>query len=216
MDVRFDHGRNRLPAVVRDLTMKDMAMQWMAHHGYWGIFSLLVLGIVGLPIPDEWLLTLAGYFVFKQTFRFVPTLASAFLGSACGITLSYVLGRTFGTFLLVHYGSKFRITHDDVDRVHAWFRKIGRWTLTFGYFIPGVRHLTAYVAGASELEVPVFVAFAYLGGLLWSLTFIAVGYYLGEESRRISEIIHHVGQVSAVVGVVVIGAYIIVRRQRRA
>src|SRR5215475_8518041 len=195
--------------------MRELAIHWVSQHGYVGIFSLLVLGIVGIPVPDEWLLALSGYFVFNHTFRLGPTLAAAFLGSTCGITISFVLGRTFGTYLLVHYGSKFRITHDDVDRVHRWFRRMGRWTLTFGYFVPGVRHLTAYVAGATELEVPVFIAFAYLGGLLWSLTFIAAGYYLGEESRRISEIIHHVGQVTAIVGVVVIGAYIIVRRQRR-
>ncbi len=194
--------------------MKEVALQWVVHHGYTGIFSLLVLGIVGLPIPDEWLLTAAGYFVFNHTFRFLPTLMAAFLGSICGITLSYLLGRTFGTYLLVRYGARFRVGHDDVERVHNWFRGIGHWTLTFGYFVPGVRHLTAYVAGASEVELPIFVFFAYVGGFIWSLTFIAAGYLLGEESRAVSELIHNVSLVVALIVACVAVTYVVVRRQR--
>jgi membrane protein DedA with SNARE-associated domain len=194
--------------------MKEAALQWIAHHGYLGIFSLLVLGIVGLPIPDEWLLTLAGYFVFNHTFRFVPTLTAAFLGSACGVTLSYALGRTFGSYLLERYGKTFHIGKKQVDGVHLWFRRIGRWALTFGYFIPGIRHLTAYVAGATDLEAPVFAFFAYLGGLIWCLTFITAGYWLGEESREISDLLHHAGIIAAafVIGAAVIYAF--VRKQR--
>src|SRR5262245_16285904 len=170
--------------------MKEAAVHWVTQHGYAGIFSLLVLGVVGLPIPDEWVLTLAGYFVFNRTFRLAPTLAAAFLGSICGITLSYILGRTFGTYLLVRYGKKFGIGHAEVERVHRWFRHAGHWTLTFGYFVPGVRHLTAYVAGATKLEVPIFALFAYFGGLLWSLTFITAGYYLGERWNQLSDAVH--------------------------
>jgi membrane protein DedA with SNARE-associated domain len=194
--------------------MKEAAILWVSHHGYVGIFSLLVLGIVGLPVPDEWLLTLAGYLVFKGTLAFAPTLAAAFLGSVCGITLSFILGRTFGTFLLVRYGLRFGIGHGDVERVHGWFRRIGRWALTFGYFVPGVRHLTAYVAGATELEIPVFAAYAYTGGFIWSLTFILAGYYLGEQWTRISESLHSAGLLTAVV----VSAIVIVwffRRRRR-
>ena len=194
--------------------MKEAAIHWVSQHGYVGLFSLLVLGIVGLPVPDEWLLTLSGYFVFNHTFRLGPTLAAAFLGSTCGITISYVLGRTFGTYLLVHYGSRFRITHDDVERVHSWFRKMGRWTLTFGYFVPGVRHLTAYVAGATELEFPVFALYAYLGGFLWSVTFISAGYYLGEQWGRLIETVHHTGVVAAVIAFSILGVYAYYRRRR--
>src|SRR6476660_2389894 len=156
--------------------MRETLFHWVALHGYVGLFSLLVLGIVGLPVPDEWLLTLCGYFVYTATFRFLPTLIAAFTGTACGITISYILGRTLGTFVLVRYGSRFGITQREVDRVHRWFQGIGHWTLTFGYFVPGVRHLTAYVAGATKLEPPVFAGFAYSGGLIWSLTFISLGY----------------------------------------
>ncbi len=50
-----------------------------------------------------------------------------------------------------------------MEKAHAWFRRAGHWSLTFGYFIPGVRHFTAYAAGMSELEYPPFALFAYGG-----------------------------------------------------
>jgi membrane protein DedA with SNARE-associated domain len=194
--------------------MKQTIFYWVSHHGYAGLFSLLVLGIIGLPVPDEWLLTLCGYFVFRNTFRFVPTLAAGFLGSICGITVSYALGRTLGTLVLVRYGARFRITQHEVDRVHQWFKGIGHWTLTFGYFVPGVRHLTAYVAGASGVELPVFVGFACAGGFLWSLSFISLGYFLGERWESISDLVHHTGLLLAVLGAAGIGVYVWRRRNR--
>src|SRR5215469_12678002 len=99
--------------------MRETLLHWVALHGYIGLFSLLVLGIVGLPVPDEWLLTLCGYFVFKGIFQFLPTVTSAFLGSTCGITVSYSLGRTLGPCLLLKYGRIFRITQREIDVVHA-------------------------------------------------------------------------------------------------
>jgi membrane protein DedA with SNARE-associated domain len=165
--------------------MKELAFHWITQHGYAGIFSLLIFGIVGLPVPDEWLLTFSGYLVFKQTLMFVPTFGAAFLGSSCGITVSYTLGRIFDTYVLLKYGSYVHITPERLERVHSWFERRGRWTLPAGYFIPGVRHLTGYVAGASELRFSTFAVFAYTGAFCWAAVFITLGYFLGEEWNRV-------------------------------
>src|SRR5450759_4322415 len=134
--------------------MEQQVLAWIAQYGYLAIFSLLVLGIVGLPVPDETLLTFTGYLVFQGALSLPLVFLSGFAGSACGITLSYVLGRTFGLKLIHRYGRYLGITEDRVEKAHAWFRRAGHWSLTFGYFIPGVRHFTAYAAGMSELEYP--------------------------------------------------------------
>ena len=55
-----------------------------------GDFFLLVLGIVGLPVPDETLLTFSGYLVYQGHLSLPLTFLSGFAGSACGITLSYL------------------------------------------------------------------------------------------------------------------------------
>lgn len=159
--------------------------QWLIRYGYAGIFLGLVLGIVGLPIPDETLLTLSGYLAFRGDFRLLPTCAVGFFGSACGITISYLLGRVVGLRLDGRLGRILHLEAKTLERVHAWFARGGKWILLFGYFIPGVRHFTAIVAGSSKLEVPAFALFAYSGALLWSLTFISIGYRFGGEWNRV-------------------------------
>jgi len=195
--------------------MREAAFQWIIHHGYAGIFSLLVFGIVGLPVPDEWLLTFSGYLVFKNTLSFVPTLGAAFLGSACGITFSYALGRIFDTYVLIKYGRVFHLTPQRLARVHAWFERRGRWTLLVGYFIPGVRHLTGYVAGASELDFANFALFAYTGAFCWAAVFITLGYALGEQWNRVLQSLHET-KILIIVAVIGIAAgYILIEYLRR-
>jgi membrane protein DedA with SNARE-associated domain len=158
---------------------------WIAHYGYIAIFFLLVLGIVGLPVPDETLLTFTGYLAYKNNLHLGPAFAAALLGSMCGITVSYGLGRSAGLFVIHHYGRFFRVTQQDLDRVHAWFDRFGSWMLVGGYFIPGVRHFTAVIAGTSKLEFRLFSIFAYSGALIWTSTFIALGYCFGEKWSQV-------------------------------
>src|ERR1035437_6564797 len=120
--------------------MEQQVLAWIAQYGYLAIFSLLVLGIVGLPVPDETLLTFTGFLVFQGHLSLPLAVLSGFAGSACGTPLSYVLARTFGLKFIHRYGRYLRITEDHVEKAHAWFRRPGHWSLTFGYFIPGVRH----------------------------------------------------------------------------
>jgi membrane protein DedA with SNARE-associated domain len=161
--------------------LEQHVLAWITQYGYAAIFVLLVLGIVGLPVPDETLLTFTGYLIYKG--HLSPPLAfiSALTGSASGITVSYTLGRVFGMALIHRFGKYLHVTPERLDRAHAWFERIGHWALTLGYFIPGVRHLTAYAAGISSLEPPRFALFAYTGSLLWVSTFLSLGYLLGER-----------------------------------
>ena len=80
--------------------LTETILGWVTEYGYIGIFSLLALGIIGAPIPDEGVLAFAGYLVYEGKLQLFPILAAAFLGSACGITLSYGLGRTVGAYLI--------------------------------------------------------------------------------------------------------------------
>lgn len=197
--------------------METMAL-WVAHYGYIAIFSLLVLGIVGLPVPDEWLLTFAGYLVYKNSLHLWPAFAAALLGSMCGITVSYGLGRSLGLYVIHHYNKFFRITQEDLNKVHAWFDRFGTWMLLVGYFIPGVRHLTAVVAGTSGLQYLHFSIFAYSGALIWVATFIALGYCLGEKWAQVLGQIEKHSEICAWVAIVFLTIFLIhwFRKRRSA
>ncbi len=173
-----------------------------------------MFGIVGLPIPDEVLLAFSGYLVFKGQIALAPTIASAFLGSICGVSVSYSIGRTGGSFIVRKYGSWFHVTQKRIDRVHEWLEHEGKWGLCIGYFIPGIRHLNALVAGISRMRYPVFATYAYTGGLLWSSTFILTGFFLGKEWIKISASIHRWMLIAVIVGGCVLLVYCLVRRKK--
>jgi len=193
----------------------ETVLQLVSTHGHIAIFFLLMLGIVGLPVPDETLLMFSGYLVFKGQFHFFPTIASACAGSLCGITISYIIGRTGGLYLIHKYGPRFHLTKARLDHAHRWFERVGRWGLFFGYFMPGIRHFTAILAGASGLETPVFALFAYSGGIVWVLTFVSLGYFLGDQWSRMSEEVQYVLIALTILGVAAAVVYWWIRRRKK-
>ena len=163
---------------------------WLSHYGYLGLFALLMFGIIGVPVPEESLLTLAGVMVYHGRLELLPTLLAAFLGSCCGITVSYALGRGVGRVLTRRFGRVIGVTAEQVQRVEAWFERSGHWGLLWGYFLPGIRHLTAVAAGATRLPYLDFAVFAYAGALLWSFTFVSLGALAGRQWATVSAQVH--------------------------
>lgn len=196
--------------------MEDAVLHWVATYGYFAIFTLLVVGIVGLPVPDEFLLTSCGFLVFQGHLLLVPTVASALAGSITGITCSYVIGRTIGwKFLHSRWGRFLHIKDVHIRRVHDWFDRIGHWALMVGYFIPGVRHFTAIVAGTSKLELRSFALFAYTGAAFWVATFIFIGYHFGKNWPEILKLVEHHLKLASIAAGVLILVYLIVWYLRR-
>jgi membrane protein DedA with SNARE-associated domain len=191
---------------------------WLSHYGYFGLFALLMFGIVGLPIPEETLLTFAGVLVYRGHLELAPTLAAAFLGSCCGISVSYGLGRSVGPLLTKRFGSLLHVTPEGVERVEAWFERVGHWALLWGYFLPGIRHLTALVAGGARHRYPDFALFAYSGALVWSFTFVMLGAVAGRQWARISRQVHAnlliaTGIVVACLLLALLGRWVLARRK---
>jgi membrane protein DedA with SNARE-associated domain len=146
-----------------------------AAHGASVLFVAQALGIVGLPIPDELLLTFAGGLVRRGDLRGTTTFAAAIAGSIAGTTLSYMIGRIGGR-VLQHLPV---FEADAIERAQSWFKRFGTWLLAFGCFVPGVRHVTAVVAGSSALDFRTFCAYAYPGVAVWAATFPTIGYFAG-------------------------------------
>ena len=154
-------------------------------YSYFGIFIALGLGIAGVPIPDETLMAYAGFLVSQGKLNFYYTIIVAFTGTACGITIGYVLGRTLGNPFIKRYAAKISINPDDIQDAEKFYNQYGKYAVFIGYFIPGVRHLTAIFAGTSLMPYHTFALFAYMGGLIWTISLVSLGYFLGEKWRHV-------------------------------
>jgi membrane protein DedA with SNARE-associated domain len=168
----------------------EFIFEWITTYGYIALFMALMLGIVGLPIPDETLMVFCGYLISRGTLHPAGTWATAFVGSMCGITVSYWLGRRFGLAVIHRWGKYIRFTPQRLDQVLKWFDRIGHWTLFVGYYIAGVRHFTAVVAGTSGLRPRTFGLYAYSGAAVWVTTFLTIGYVVGENWQVMAKQVH--------------------------
>lgn len=153
----------------------------LLHYKYIGIFSLFMLGLIGLPVPDEVLLTLIGFLITQHKLALVPSALTTYLGSVTGMSFSYWIGRGLTSPFLKRFGRLFRITPERLEKVHTWFEQYGKWTVSASYFIPGLRHVIAYFSGFSRLSYPRFLLFAVIGGGFWVAVFISLGMLLGRH-----------------------------------
>lgn len=200
-----------------NLPVPDSLVFWLTHYGSFALFALLALGIFALPIPDETLMVFAGILIFQQKILPVPTMIAAICGAILGITLSYLIGRTAGAFLLKKYGKWIGITERKLKHAHAWFERFGRWGLLIGYFVPGLRHFTGYAAGVTILSYNQFAMFAYTGALIWSMTFLSIGYFLGNKWVYLMELVEDKWYNAAIVlAAIVIGmiAWQMIKRRK--
>ena len=181
--------------------MEQTLIAYLTHYGVVVLFVALVLGIMGLPIPDELLMTVAGALVRHGVLGRAATVTAAFAGSASGITLSYVLGRTLGAAALHRW---LHVPEDTFVRAQRWFTRFGHWLLTFGYFIPGVRHVTAIAAGSAPITYGAFARAAYPGAVVWCCVVLGVGYWAGDEGARLIAALH--GHVRLGVALLALGS----------
>jgi len=196
----------------------ETGLHWIEQYGYGGLFVLLMLGVVGLPVSDEALLVFAGYLSAKGTLRIEPAFIAAFLGSMAGISLSYAIGRFIGLPVLEKFGHTIHLKPEHLAASRRWVERWGRYSLLVAYFIPGVRHFAALLLGASMLPPGVFARFAYAGALMWSASFIGLGYVAGEEWLKFSPLIHRIMTVIMLLMLlslsVALSAYLIRRMNR--
>jgi membrane protein DedA with SNARE-associated domain len=189
---------------------------WVSQYGYIGLFALLLLGIAGLPVPDETLLVFSGYLIWRGRLHPQTTFLAALGGSACGITTSYLLGRYLGRPVITRWGRYIGLTDKRFERVNLLFLRIGPWLLTVGYFILGVRHFTALIAGTAKLRFLRFALFAYSGAAVWVALFLTLGYIVGEQWKHTSLVVERgILAVSILLAIVALAFFWKRRRKRR-
>ena len=187
-------------------------------YGAFAVFAIMAGGVVGLPFPEETLMLFAGFLAHEGKMPLPFVYAAGILGAAVGKCLSYYLGVTIGTRALCRWGRWFGVTEERLERTQRWFHRAGKWTLTFGYFVPMFRHLTALIAGSAGLDKRTFALYAMPGAVLWGGVYVTLGYFTGEAWQKVgSEVNTAVVSVAVGVAVVLLAAvaYFIVRRMRR-
>jgi membrane protein DedA with SNARE-associated domain len=149
------------------------------HYGYIILFTALVLELIAFPLPGELMMTYCGFLVYQSKMNWILSILVATTGVIVGITISYFIGAKLGTRFFDKYGSYIHLGPKQREKTSKWFKSSGNKLLILAYFIPGVRHITGYFSGITEISYKRFAINAYFGAFLWTTTFISLGKVLG-------------------------------------
>lgn len=155
--------------------MTDL-LSMMARHGYALTFALLFAEAIGLPFPAAIALVAAGAAAASHTLSVPGVLLAAMVALLIGDTAQFWLGRYSGWALL---GFLCRVSMNPetcILRSAESFYKRGKATLVIAKFIPGINTMAAPLAGSMKMRFGQFLRLDFAGALLYSVTYLAVGY----------------------------------------
>jgi membrane protein DedA with SNARE-associated domain len=183
----------------------------MARHGYALTFALLLAEAVGLPLPAAIALVAAGAAVAAHGLWGPYVLLVALVALLLGDTVQFWLGRYMG-WLLLGFLCRVSINPETcILRSAESFYKRGKITLVIAKFIPGVNTMAAPLAGSMKMRFWQFLYLDFAGALLYSTTYLLVGYLSRDFLAAILRGFHAAGLAIEVVVVVALAVYAIYR-----
>lgn len=183
----------------------------MARHGYALIFAVLLIESVGLPFPAAIALVAAGAAVAVRALWGPYILFAAISALLLGDIIQFWLGRYMGWALL---GFLCRVSINPetcILRSAESFYKRGKLTLIISKFIPGVNTMAAPLAGSMKMRFWQFLRLDFLGALVYSLTYLAVGYLSRDFLAAVLRGFHAAGLTMEAVVLAALAVYVIYR-----
>jgi membrane protein DedA with SNARE-associated domain len=183
----------------------------MASHGYALTFALLFAEAIGLPFPAAIALVAAGAAVASHTLSGAGVLLAAMTALLIGDTAQFWLGRYSGWALL---GVLCRLSMNPETcmlRSAESFYKRGKTTLVIAKFIPGINTMAAPLAGSMKMRFGQFFRLDMAGALLYSVTYLTVGYLSRDFLAATLNGFHAAGRAMEVILFVALVAYAIYR-----
>ncbi|MFX3634721.1 MAG: DedA family protein [Candidatus Pristimantibacillus sp.] len=181
--------------------------------GYFALFIVLCLGLIGLPIPNEAVVMTGGALAASGILSPVPAYLMTFLGICSAMTFNYSIGRFAGSRLFDWFMRKKNI-EKFVLQAQRLNSKYGGFSLGIGLLLPFLRHVMPFVAGSNKMTYKYFALFAYPSAFVWTIIYFVIGGLVGDQVQAISDLIYEYGIVILCV-LLAVAVFLIWRRWTR-
>ena len=199
--------------------MVGLISAYIEHFTYVGLFVVLMLCGLGLPIPEDVALLAGGYLVHRGITRYPITLAVSLLGVVVGDNSLYFMGRRFGSGLVRYFSLGRPGAQHQIARIEAFMQRHGHRAIFYARFLAGLRALVYLSAGSFGVKPSVFLFYDLLGALISVPIVVTLGYVFGQQ---IEWVVRYIGGferlivVVALLSVAIYGTRLIVLRKTSA
>jgi len=166
----------------------DFVINAVQQYGYFALFFLLWLGIIGLPIPDEVVVMTGGFVVALGILQPLPAFFITYAGVIIGLSIGYVLGKVMGIPSLKYLEQK-KDMSKYTNQANRLFERFGSYSLVLGYFFPVIRHIVPYIVGMAKMPYSQYALLSYTTGFAWTLVYFTIGKYFGSNINMIANFI---------------------------
>lgn len=136
--------------------------------------------LVGFFLPGDSLLFTAGLLINTQdVLPLWLVLLTVPLAAIAGDQVGYFIGKQAGPHIFNKPDSRF-FQQEYVDKAYGFFEKYGARTIVIARFVPIVRTFAPVIAGVSKMRYRTFVTYNIIGGVLWGVGVVLLGYFLGQ------------------------------------
>lgn len=190
--------------------------------GYPGIFVLMLLEGMLLPIPSEIVMAFGGYLVLIGYLPGVVGIPAVLIllvvgsfGNLAGAMIAYFIGDYGGIPLISRYGKYVLLKEDTVLKTQQWFEKYGRASVFLTRLVPVFRTFISIPAGIAKMRVSLFVLYTFIGAIIWDAILIYLGFEFGANYLEITGFFDQYTYAAVAVGAILIVAWFYRALRRR-
>ena len=190
--------------------MNDL-LSMMARHGYALTFAVLLAEAMGFPFPAAIALVAAGAATASHSLSGTVVVATAMIALMIGDIAQFWLGRYTGWALL---GFLCRLSMNPETcmlRSAESFYKRGKATLVIAKFVPGINTMAAQLAGSMKMRFWQFLQLDFAGALLYSVTYLLVGFVSRDFLAATLNSFHAAGRVMEFILTTAVIVYVVHR-----
>lgn len=138
----------------------------------------------GFFLPGDSLLFSTGILTASGLFNLPTVLTILPIAAILGDSVGYWFGNLTGQALYDRSDSRF-FKRAHLQKAHTFFERHGARAIILARFVPIVRTFVPIVAGAASMQYRKFLMFNIIGGLIWTVGLVLLGYKLGSSFPKI-------------------------------
>jgi membrane protein DedA with SNARE-associated domain len=183
---------------------------------YIGIFLILVLCGLGLPVPEETVLIGGGYLASSGFLDHYAVLAIGFLGVLVGDFIVFTIGWRWGSGVITHQYLQRVFTPRRMVKVRKYFRTHRDRTIFMARFLSGFRIAAFLTAGMMKMRARTFLSIDTLAAMISVPLFFMLGYFLHDHLQTLLNAIGNANRILTLLALILVGTYFYFRRRKRA
>ena len=187
------------------------------HFPYIGLFLLLVLGGVGLPLPEDTTLILCGFLISTEVVNPIYALFVVYSGILITDFGLYSVGKKYGRKIVTHRRFHKIISDERLLMLQDKFRKKGILFILVGRHIAGLRAQIFLTAGVMKMPAVKFLIADAVSSLFTIAIMVGAGYAGGHSLQVIKRDMTRIEHIGIFLAVILLAGYLIFRyvRSRR-